>query len=510
MLSILGLMVSTGYAEVRMPAVFSDHMVLQRDQPIAVWGFADPSESVTVTLNKQTQTTTANRDGKWRVTFTAMKAGGPFEMTVKAQNTLNISDILIGEVWLCSGQSNMEQGIRFTLGKNWKQLKEMNHPRMRLLLIPNTLSNTPQDDVKAQWKLCSEKTILQDGWGGFSAVGYHFGKVLLDELDVPVGLIQSSVGGTPIEVWMSDADVKAVPEAKPILDKWATKVRQYKPQYAQKRYEKALAQWQVKAKASEKQGKKTPPKPQTPTPPNLQSWYPSTRYNTMIWPIIPYCMRGILWYQGYANRHNTVAYQSMFHRLIHSWRQSWGKPDLPFYFVQHSPLKTKKQSDTDLLANLREAQASALDLPNTAMVVTLDVADPRWIHYGNKKPVGQRLANIALKQTYGKTNLQPYSPLYDHLSTQNDQTVIHFKHADHGLMTTDNKPVGGFEIAGSDQQFVPVTADIDGSTVRIKHTQINKPVSIRYAWDNNPKDANLFGKNGLPVAPFRTDNWLLK
>ncbi|HCD32906.1 MAG TPA: hypothetical protein DER01_10910 [Phycisphaerales bacterium] len=233
MLSILGLMVSTGYAEVRMPAVFSDHMVLQRDQPIAVWGFADPSESVTVTLNKQTQTTTANRDGKWRVTFTAMKAGGPFEMTVKAQNTLNISDILIGEVWLCSGQSNMEQGIRFTLGKNWKQLKEMNHPRMRLLLIPNTLSNTPQDDVKAQWKLCSEKTILQDGWGGFSAVGYHFGKVLLDELDVPVGLIQSSVGGTPIEVWMSDADVKAVPEAKPILDKWATKVRQYKPQYAQ-------------------------------------------------------------------------------------------------------------------------------------------------------------------------------------------------------------------------------------------------------------------------------------
>lgn len=512
LLLVICLVNSAVLAEVRLPALFTDHMVLQREKPIPIWGFAQSGESVTVTLNKQSQTVTADANGKWCVTLNAMPAGGPFEMTAAGNNTIHVTDILIGEVWLCSGQSNMEQGIRFTLGKNWGQLKKMNHPRMRLFLVNKTVANTPQDDVDAQWKPCTGKTIMQGGWGGFSAVGYHFGKRLLNELDVPIGLIQSSVGGTPIEVWMADSELQAEPAAKKLMKKWAAKVRQYKPHIAKARYEKALLKWEGKAQNAKKQGKKVPSKPKSPTPPNLTGWYPSTRYNTMIAPLIPYAMRGVIWYQGYANRFSTDTYRSLFPRLIKSWRTSWDEPDLPFYFVQHASFNFRNVNEDkkNLLANLRDAQASALDLPHTSMVVTLDVSDPRYIHYGNKKPVGHRLANLALAQLYGKSDIQPQSPQYDHMTVQADRVIIHFKHAKDGLTTRDHQSTGGFVIAGADQHFLKATAVIQKDSVLVSAPSITKPVAVRYAWDNNPAHANLLNKQNLPAAPFRTDAWPLK
>jgi sialate O-acetylesterase len=504
------LICSVSQAQVRMPALFTDHMVLQREKSLPIWGFAQPGESVTVTFGKQSQTAITDPHGKWRVTLNAMPAGGPFDMTVAGSNTIRITDILIGEVWLCSGQSNMEQGIRFTLGKNWDQLKQMNHPRLRLFLVNKTVANTVQEDVDAQWKACTEKTIMEGGWGGFSAVGYYFGKRLLDELDVPIGLIESSVGGTPIEVWMAQSELEAEPDAKSLLNKWAVKVRQYKPEVAQKRYEQALAKWEEQTQNAKEQGKKAPDKPEAPTPPNLSGWYPSTRYNTMIAPLIPYTMRGINWYQGYANRFDTDAYRSMFHRLIKSWRTAWNEPDMPFNFVQHAPLHVRRTSEKDLLAHLREAQTSALDLPHTAMVVILDVADPRYIHYGNKKPVGERLANLALAQTYGKSDIQPQSPQFDKMTVEGDQAIIHFKYAKDGLTTHENQPVGGFVIAGDDQHFIKATALIMGDTIKVHANEIAKPVAVRYAWANTPEDANVINTQGLPVAPFRTDDWPLK
>jgi sialate O-acetylesterase len=304
--------------------------------------------------------------------------------------------------------------------------------------------------------------------------------------------------------------LEAEPDAKSLLNKWAVKVRQYKPDVAQARYEQALAKWEEQSKNAKEQGKKAPDKPEAPTPPNLSGWYPSTRYNTMIAPLIPYGIRGMLWYQGYANRWDTPVYRSLFHRLIKSWRASWNESNMPFYFVQHARLRGRGPSETHMLPRLREVQASALELPNTSMVVTLDCADPRYIHSSNKTTIGHRLANLALAQIYGKTDTQPQSPQYDHMTVEADRAIIHFKYAKDGLTTHENQPVGGFMIAGDDQRFVKAIAQIKGDTIQVHAASITKPVAVRYAWDDNPEEANLFNAQNLPAAPFRTDAWPLK
>src|SRR5262245_32699081 len=488
-------------ADVRLPAIIGSNMVLQADKPLPIWGWAEPGEDVTVTLADSKMTAKADAQGNWSLKLPARKASAdPAEMTVAGKNTLKLANILVGEVWGGSGQSNMEWSVSQSANKD-QEIQAANYPQIRLFLVPKRLSAKPIADVSAAWVACTPQTIPN-----FSAVLFFFGREIQKTQNVPVGLIGVSWGGSRIEPWMTYEQFAAQPELKPDLDIYnKLKADRIAAMATRKQILPALKAWLEAAEKAAAAGEDIPDPPTgVPGDPLSQFTSPSAMYNGMVHGIVPYALRGFLWYQGESNRGQGMHYFDLMKGLIANWRALWSEGEFPFLFVQLAPYYYDPNETA--LPEIWEAQAATLAVPNTGMAVTNDIATLRDIHPPNKKDVGKRLALWALAHTYGKTELVFSGPLYESMAVEGDKIRIKFKHTSPGLVARDGKPLSWFSIAGEDKQFYPATATIDGETVVVNSPKVAQPVAVRFGW-NQIAEPNLSNKAGLPASPFRTDRW---
>jgi len=642
-------------ADVKLASIFTDNMVLQRDIAAPVWGLAAPGESVRVSFVGQTKETQAAADGTWQVKLAPLQASRqPAELTVAGKNKIVLKNVLVGEVWICSGQSNMEMGIG-QVNNAAAEIADANKPTIRLFMVPNATSMTPKRDVTgaAAWLVCSPATVASNGWKGFSAAGYFFGRELNKDLDVPVGLIEPDWGGTPAQAWTPLAALEAVPALAHYVDdvkklsaasaEDAAKQEKERARLAAEMEQRAvdpgnqgaLDGWQnadVNPKSWEKvkvpngwftdknvygsvwfrrdvdvpaawagkdltlnlgivddydttyfngqkigaTGKetqdwwtvkrsytvpgalvKTGPNtiavrifndymsggftsgadaislagpagtdkpainlagtwvrkiekaiktfPVSGSQPKLQNCG-ACLYNAMIAPLVPFAIRGAIWYQGESNAGQAYEYRTLFPTMIQSWRNVWNQGEFPFYFVQLANfMPAVDQPAESAWAELREAQSMTLATTNTGMAVIIDIGDAKDIHPKNKQEVGRRLALNALAKTYGKT-VEYAGPVVDSVKIENGAVRIAFSHAEGGLKARDDQPLKGFAICGADKKFVWADARIDGSAVVVSSPTVAAPVAVRYAWANNPA-CNLINADGLPASPFRTDTF---
>ena len=493
---------SMASADVRLPSIVGDNMVLQREMQAPIWGWASPGEAVTVTVARQRKTATAGADGRWTVRLDPMKAGGPFEMTVAGENLIRITNVLVGEVWIASGQSNMQMRVREVYDAE-KEMASANYPRIRLFSVPHIVAHAPQNDVPGEWVECTPETVRE-----FSAVQYFFGRKIHEDLGVPVGLIHDSWSGSLIEPWMTPETLEGIPEAKPLLAAWkkAVSMRGGREKAACEEFEKRSAAWREEyAKAAP--GKRPPaPEADEPFDPLTNFQQPSGLYNGMIAPVVAYGIRGALWYQGEGNSERAVQYRAFFPALIADWRRLWGQGDFPFLFVQISSYrKPPAEPYESEWAELREAQAMTLRVPNTGMALSLDVGDANEPHYRNKQAVGTRLALVAEGIVYRK-KVEYRGPMYESMAVEGSRIRIAFKYADGGLSARGGE-LKMFQIAGENRKFVWADAKIDGDTVLVWSDKVAQPAAVRYAWADNALAANLYNKAGLPASTFRTDDW---
>jgi sialate O-acetylesterase len=434
-------------ADVTPNGLFTDHMVLQRGMKVPVWGTASPGEKVTVQFRGQKVTATTGEDGKWKVELKKLEAGGPFEMTIAGKNEILLKDVLVGEVWVCSGQSNMEWPLIRTNGAK-EAIAQADNPMLRLFTVQRSSAKAPQRDLPvgkskmpSTWRKCTTVTAER-----FSAVAYYFGRDLQKALGVPVGLIHSSVGGTAAERWTSKEAVEAHAATKDLRG--------------------------------------------------------SDLFNAMIAPLIPCAMRGVIWYQGESNVNRAQQYRTLFPAMIKDWRDHWKEGKFPFLFVQIAPYAKYKGPDT-AWAELCEAQLlTALKVPNTACIVTADVGDLQDIHPGNKAPVGNRLARAALHLAYGE-KIEYSGPIFTGLKIDGSKAVLSFSHVGGGLEAKGGS-LKGFTIAGPDGKYVPASAEIKDDQVIVSSPEVTQPVAVRYGWARYP-EMNLMNREGLPASPFRTD-----
>ena len=467
----------------RVASIFGDNMVLQRQVEVPIWGWAKPGEQVQVTARDQRMVTTADATGKWQLRLKPMEAGEPFELSVIGSvNSVKFQNVVVGEVWICSGQSNMEWPV-VASGNAQREIAAANFPLIRHVKIRNQIATQPQVECEhSGWQVCSPESA-----GNFTAVGYYFGRKLHQELNVPVGLINSSWGGTIIEAWTSAESLKSHPD-------FAERISQLETA-------KTAAQTRPQTAVELNSDSTTIPDQPTFDGPNN----PTALFNAMINPLIPCSFRGVIWYQGESNAGRAYQYRSLFPLLIDDWRKHWDR-ELPFYWVQlanfQRPVDSPQPSEW---AELREAQSMTLNLPATGEAVIIDIGEERDIHPKNKQDVGQRLALIALKNDYGQ-NVESSGPRYRQMEVDGNQINLSFDFST-GLLSANSQPLGQFSIAGDDQQFVWADAKIDGQSVIVSSETIQKPVAVRYAWSNNPVGCNLTNASGLPASPFRTDDW---
>ncbi len=638
--------VGVGRAEVRLPSIIGDNMVLQRGVKVRIWGKANAGERITVTFDRKSVNTVADAQGRWQVWLGPLKAGGPSELTIKGDNVLTIKNVLVGEVWICSGQSNMEWALVNTVD-GAEAVAQANYPEIRLFTVEHNTATSALEDVQGRWVV----TTPEDA-GTFSAVGYFFGREIYQQVKVPIGLINTSWGGTPAEAWTALEALRSSPELKPILDRYESSLNAG-PQTKQA-YERALAEWEEKnlyldsenkgeaqgyadpatstvdwskmdlpkqfetagllidgvvwfrkvvdvpatwagrdlvlnltaiddydityfnGKKIGSTGRETPNSYMVPRKyvvpgslvrsgqnviavrvfdrageggfgrggemslrgaggeeislrgdwsykvelalePKRPDWgsrpepvgasnqnSPGVLYNAMLAPLVPFSIRGAIWYQGESNAGRAYQYRTLFPTMIRNWRSVWGY-DFPFYFVQLPNWRARQdQPGESDWAELREAQAMTLREPRTGMAITIDVGDGDDLHPRNKLDVGRRLATLALANVYGK-EIIPSGPLFDRFKVEGNKVRISFKYGQ-GLKTSDGGPVKGFAIAGADRRFVWAEARIEGDTVVVSTPGIQKPVAVRYGWADNPL-VNLYNKAGLPASPFRTDDW---
>ncbi len=624
------------FADVRLPQIFGDNMVLQRDKPIVIWGWADPGERISVQLEKQTKKIRAGKDGKWKVSLEPMQAGGPFQLLVKGENAITLSNILVGEVWICSGQSNMEWRVQNSNNPE-AEIANGNYPRIRHIKVPNTISAEPLDDIReTEWMICSPETV-----GQFTAVGYFFARELQKELNVPIGLINTSWGGTHVETWTSREAFEESGEFRDMISSMprlnmdsirrkneeAVRVKIEKLQGPVKNSRQAGERWkefsfddsswpkmelpglwerkalgnidgvvwfrktislnadQARAAATLglgavddadetyvnglmvgatndhskkrsyaipagvlKEGKNVIAVRVEDTgggggfygePADLQitygqqreplagAWsfkvesllkmnadispnaFPTLLYNAMINPLIPYTIRGALWYQGESNAGRAFQYRKAFPLMINDWRKRWGQGDFPFYFVQLATFNANNGNSNagSSWAELREAQAQTLSLPNTGMAVTTDIGDPKDIHPRNKQDVGHRLAVLALRDIFQK-DIVAGGPVYAGMKKDGRKIIVNFSNTGSGLKVNDKYGyLKGFEIAGADKKFYYAQAHLEGNNVVVYHKDVRDPVAVRFGWSDDATDCNLFNNEGFPASPFRTDDW---
>lgn len=490
-------MVAAPYADadVKLPSIFTEHMVLQQGQQNRVWGWADEGEKVSVAICEQTQTAVADKDGKWMVQLDPLSAGGPHKLTIKGKNCIEFSDVLIGEVWICSGQSNMAFAVASARDADL-EIRTAKYPRIRLISVPQVGTQEPQEDFQGEWKRCSPETV-----GDFSAVGYFFGRQLHQTLDVPIGLIDNAWGGSACEAWIRRDLLEADEQYKPLLDRWAETERTYDHEKAMAGYKKRLEQWQAS-------GKEPAKRPRPPRNPLVGNHRPANIYNGVLKPTIGYGIRGAIWYQGESNASRAYQYRNLFPLMIQSWRDEWGQGDFPFYWVQLADFRDEQPEPVESdWAELREAQTMTMSrLANTGEAVIIDIGEGRDIHPRNKLDVAKRLARWALACDYGFEI--PYrSPTYKTMEIQGGKIVVTFDSIGGGLYTFDVREPIGFAIAGDDKKFVWAKARLVGKDkVEVWSDEVKEPVAVRYAWANNPV-CNLQSREGLPATPFRTDDW---
>ncbi len=485
-------------AEVALHPLFSDHMVLQQGQRIPVWGKASPGETVSVAVGSREATTRADGNGDWMVRLRRVKAGGPYEMTVTGDaNTLTVRDVLVGEVWVASGQSNMQWSVRQSANPE-EEIANANYPNIRLFHVPRKTADSPAETVETHWVLTTPETIPE-----FSAVAYYFGRELHERLGVPVGLIHTSWGGTPSEAWTSLGKLEDTPEARPILERWADIIEKY-PQ-ALDAFNKRMEEWKQAAEQAKADGERAPAQPRPPLGPDHQH-RPANLYNAMIAPLIPYAIKGAIWYQGESNASRAYQYRTIFPAMIEDWRGQWDQGRFPFLFVQLANFKERNTEPVESdWAELREAQLMALDLKNTGMAVIIDIGEADDIHPGNKQDVGKRLAYWALANDY-RQRVAPSGPLYASSSFHGNKAIVRFEHV-HGGLVAQGGELKGFAIAGEDRNFVWANARITRlNRVEVWSEQVPRPVAVRYGWSDNP-ECNLYNRAGLPASPFRTDDW---
>jgi sialate O-acetylesterase len=476
-------------AEVRPNSLFSDGVVLQRGGSVPVWGMASDDEKVTVSFQGQTVSTTA-QDGRWVVKLKHLKAGGPFTLTITGNNSIVITNVLVGEVWLCSGQSNM--AFPLSRADNAQEaIAAAGDPELRLYTVPHGATNSPLTDAPSAWKECTPETAAP-----FSAVAYFFGRDLRRALKVPVGLIHSSVGGTPAEAWTSHQTLENDPALKGILESYAEKMKTYDSAAAAEQHQKALARHKDALAKAKAEGKKAPAAPRAPADPSRSSSRPSGLYNAMIAPLEPFAIAGVIWYQGEANANRATEYQTLFPAMIRNWREAWGQGDFPFLFVQIAPHQ-------NMTPEIREAQlVSWQKVPRTAMAVITDIGNETDIHPTKKEPLGDRLALAARAIAYGQ-KLEYSGPVYRSMKVKSNQVILSFTHVDGGLVAKDGE-LKGFTVAGADRNFTSATAKIEGKNVIVESPSVTAPTAVRYGWSSTP-DVNLFNQQGLPATPFRTD-----
>lgn len=637
-LCLVILLSSSLYANVRLSKIFGDNMVLQRNKQIPVWGWADANENITVQFNQQIKTAKADNNGKWMIKLDNESAGGPYQLIIKEKNTITLNNVMVGEVWICSGQSNMEMPIE-GWGKinNYKQeITDANYPMIRHIKIPNTVSGKPESDIQnADWKVCSSETA-----GDFTAVGYFFARELYNELKIPIGLINTSWGGTQVESWMSreafenSDEFKTMIAGMPLLD--LDSLAKMRKEASLKRIEAIQGampaageaeKWKdadieeshfghmhlpglwesqqlgdldgvvwfrktidlsgddinknatlelamiddndityvngIKVGATNsynakrnytipagvlKEGRNVIAVRVEDTGggggvygdssdmkltvtnhsiPLFGDWlfaveavtggsgsvgpnsYPTLLFNTMINPLIPYAMQGVIWYQGEANAGRAYQYRKAFPLMINDWRRQWNEGDFPFYFVQLASWNADNGNSArgSTWAELREAQIMTLSLPYTGMAVTTDIGNPTDIHPKNKQDVGKRLAAIALHNVY-KKNIVYSGPMYQSMQINGNKITLSFTNVGSGLMTKDKDGyIKGFEIAGADKLFHYAKAHIDGDKVVVYNDSVSAPVAIHYNWADYADSGDLFNKEGFPASPFRTDSW---
>jgi sialate O-acetylesterase len=532
------------HADVKLATIFGDHMVLQQEMKLPVWGTADPGETVTVKVGTDTAKTTAGADGKWRVDLAPLPDGTPpVTLTVTGKNSVTISDVLVGDVWLCSGQSNMG----FSLGGGMtfggvndapKYVAAANDPQMRLFRMDRTDSIDPQTDAKGTWEVCTPETASP-----FSAVGYLFGHELRQVLHRPIGLIDNAVGGTPAQAWTSLSGLEKEPMLKPYVETYEqnkanfaqatadhpakmaayfAKMKVWRQSDAVKKATAELKAWQEAVAAAQAAGQQPPPRPRPargaplPVPsPDGGPRAPTVLYNALIAPLIPLAIKGVAWYQGENNHTEGLAYRTIFSNMIRDWREKWGEGDFPFVYVQLACFKGNGPFQN--WPYVRESQLKTLAVPKTGMAVAVDVGNPENIHPTDKQDVAHRVALAALHVAYGR-DLVYSGPIYDAMQVQGNAVRLTFTHEGGGLIigaapwvAPGQQPIPtdklyGFTIAGSDKKWVPADAKIDGNAVVVSSPNVAAPVAVRYDWANAPK-GNLYNKEMLPASPFRTDEW---
>lgn len=479
-----------------LPALFADHMVLQRDSVNKVWGKALPGASVSVTLAGQSQEAQASAEGRWELFLEPLPAGGPHIMTVlSGDQRLRFEDVLLGEVWVCSGQSNMEWSVA---NSNHAEVEivSANFPEIRLLQVPRRAAQEPMDNFEGAWERCSPESVKT-----FSAIGYFFGRRLHQTLGVPVGLIDNAWGGSSAEAWVPRPVLEQHPRYQGLIDKWD----RLEADFSEEAYNQAIADFEAWQKAG-----RPAPNRWRPQSPFDSQHRPANIYNGVLHPTIGYGLRGVIWYQGESNAGRAVQYRDLFPLLIRTWRERWGRGDFPFYWVQLADFKDEQpEPGQSSWAELREAQTLTLSLPNTGQAVIIDAGEGRDIHPRDKQTVANRLARIALARDYG-FEIAYENPQFAAMKVEDGAILLDIaKVSAGGLRSFDVAELRGFAIAGEDRVFHWAKAEIVGrDQIRVSAPEVPAPVAVRYAWADNPV-ANVQDRNGLPLTPFRTDDWPL-
>jgi len=486
---------------VRLPSIFRSLMVLQRERAVPVWGWSRPKARISVSFRGKKVYTETNAKGCWKLKIETGKAGGPFTMVVRSRNVIRLRKVMVGEVWLCSGQSNMEWSLLSTRNarREWWRAR---YPNIRLFHVAKNISTKPLKDVKGKWKRCIRKDASR-----FSAVCYFFGRKLHKTLKVPVGLIMSAWGGTPSQTWTPVDVLRKLPKVDFLFKRWDAFMKRYKVRPRHWRYRRIMAWWRRARRKALRRGYHVPPKPWQLLGAHMHYHRPGNLYHAMIHPLIPFSIRGVAWYQGESNVRRSYLYSTLFPALIKSWRKLWNIGNFPFYFVQIAPFRYPKKHPSQA-AEVREAQLQTLQkLPNMGMVVTMDVGNPRDIHPRDKLPVGQRLALVALAKTYGYKKLVYSGPIFKSMKRKRKRMELFFNHVGGGLRICKGKKLTHFYVSDTSRVFYPAKARITRkNTVIVSSPYVQKPIAVRFAWRDDAVP-NFCNRERLPATPFRTDNW---